>query len=71
MMPLLTETVEAAHGPHCTCEQARELLEGLRAAYQSLAPAERGLVKNMVWHAGRKQLMQEMEEEKECFESLS
>ena len=28
------------HGPHCTREQARELLEGLRAACQSLLPDE-------------------------------
>jgi hypothetical protein len=70
-MPSLTETIEAAHGSHCTWEQARELLEALRAAYQSLSPAERGLVKNLVLQVGRKQLTQEMEGEKGCFESLS
>lgn len=46
--------------PHCTPEQARELLEGLRAAYQSLLPAERIVIRDIVAQATRQQLAQEM-----------
>jgi hypothetical protein len=35
-------------GPPCTPEQARELLEGLRTAYQSLLPAERIVIRDIV-----------------------
>jgi FixJ family two-component response regulator len=71
MMPSLIQPIEPALGPHCTREQARELLEALRAAYQSLSPADRGLVKNLVSQMERRQLLQEMEQEKRCFESVS
>jgi len=71
MMPLLTKTLEHAARPQCSIEQARELLEALRRAYQSLCLAERGAVKGLIGQAQRKQLMQEIGEERECFESLS
>ena len=70
-MPQLTETPEHAARPQCSIEQARDLLEGLRASYQSLCPAERSAVKSLIGQAQRKQLMQEINEERECFESLS
>ena len=70
-MPQLTETLEHAAQPQCSIEQARELLVTLRAAYQSLCLAERSAVKSLIGQAQRKQLMQEIDEERECFESLS
>jgi hypothetical protein len=48
--------------PHCTPEQARELLEGLRAAYQSLLPAERIVVRNVLAQLSRTQPTPEAEE---------
>jgi hypothetical protein len=71
MMPQLTETLEHAARSQCSIEQARELLEALRAAYQSLYLAERGAVKDLIGQAQRKQRIQEIDEERECFESLS
>ena len=71
MMPQFTETLEDAPRPHCSIEQARELLEALRAVYQSLSLAERSLVKTMIGRAQREQVIQEIDEEKECFESAS
>jgi hypothetical protein len=44
--------------PYCTREQARELLEGLRTAYQSLLPAERIMVGSMIAQSARSQLEQ-------------
>jgi hypothetical protein len=71
MMPQFIETLEAGPKPHCSNEQARQLLEALRIAYQSLSLAERCAVKSMVGRAQREQLMQEIDEERECFESVS
>lgn len=71
MMPQLTEPLEQAARPQCTIEHARELLEALRAAYQSLPFAERSAVKSLVKQAQHKQMMREIDEERECFESLS
>jgi len=59
MMPQLTETLESNPRPYCTREQARELLEGLRAAYQSLSLAERLLAKSFVSQMRRAQEQQE------------
>ena len=53
MMPQTITTVEHSTGPHCTREQARELLEALRAAYQSLPFAQRSLVKNLIGQVQR------------------
>jgi len=61
MTPQLIGKLEDRPVPHCTREQARELLEGLRAAYQSLSPAERNFVTCIIWQAGRAQLMREMD----------
>jgi len=47
-------------GPHCTPEQARELLEGLCTAYQSLLPAERIVIRDIVAQSARTQFTQEM-----------
>ena len=71
MMPQVTETLEHAARPQCSIEQARELLEALRAAYQSLPFAKRSAVKSLIGRVQREQLMQETDEERECFESLS
>jgi hypothetical protein len=71
MMPQLTEILEYAARPQCSIEQARELLEALQAAYQSLPFAERSAVKSLIGRVQRKQLMHEIDEERECFESLS
>jgi hypothetical protein len=71
MMPQLTETLEPTARPQCSIEQARELLEALRIAYQSLSFVECTAVKGMIGRAQRKQLMQEIDEERECFESAS
>ena len=46
--------------PHCTLEQARELLVGLCTAYQSLLPAERIVIRDIVAQSARTQLTQEM-----------
>ena len=46
--------------PHCTLEQARELLEGLCTAYQSLLPAERIVIRDIVAQSARTQFTQEM-----------
>ena len=61
MMPQPVETLESSPRPRCTREQARELLEGLRAAYQSLSLAERMPVKSFVSQMGRAQELQELE----------
>lgn len=45
---------------HCTPEQARELLEGLRTSYQSLLPSERIVVQDIVAQSAQTQFMQEM-----------
>ena len=71
MMPQLTETLEHAARPQSSIEQARELLEALRAAYQSLPFAERSAVKSLIKQAQHKDLTREIDEERECFESLS
>jgi hypothetical protein len=71
MMPQFTKTLEHAARPQCSIEQARELLEALRSVYQMLGSAERGAVKSLIGQAQRKQLMHEIDEERECFESLS
>jgi hypothetical protein len=71
MMPQFTETLEDAPRPRCSNEQARELLEALRIAYQSLSLAERCAVKSMIGRAQRQQVTQEIDEETECFESVS
>ena len=47
-------------GLHCTPEQARELLEGLCTAYQSLLPAERIVIRDIVAQSARTQFTQEM-----------
>ena len=69
MMPTLIEmTIERGHGPHCSREEAARLLEGLRAAYQSLSHAERSLVKGTLLQMERVQAALEMDQEKECCE---
>ena len=70
-MPQLTETLEHAARPQCSIEQARELLEALRTAYQSLPFEERSAIKSLIKQARHKDLMREIDEERECFESLS
>ena len=60
-MPTTMEIPKCGYGPQCTREQARQLLEELRAAYQSLSPAERNLVKSVIGQVERAQFMQEME----------
>jgi hypothetical protein len=47
-------------GLHCTRKQARELLEGLCTAYQSLWPDERIVIRNIVDQLARPHLTQEM-----------
>jgi hypothetical protein len=72
MMPQLIETHdEGKPGPACTREQARELLEGLRAAYQSLPLADRSLIKGLIHQTRRAQGLTEMDQENECCESVS
>ena len=61
MMPTSIESLERVHGPHCTREQAAELLEGLRLAYQSLSRAQQSLVKGIVGQLERAQKIQEMD----------
>jgi hypothetical protein len=68
MMPSLISTYNCGPESHCgRRELARQLLEELRDAYQSLPSAKRGVVRAVVAQAGRAQIMQEME--KGCFES--
>lgn len=69
MMPQLNEMTERIPEPQCTRQQARRLLEELREAYQSLSPAERGLVKAAIAKAQRAEVLQEIEQEQECFGS--
>ena len=52
-------------GPHCTLEQARELLEGLRAAYQSLLPAEQIMIRSMIAESAQPQFAPETKEDNE------
>jgi len=54
-----TETTPGS-GQHCTPEQASELLEGLRTAYQSLLPSERIVVRDIVAQSAQMQFTQEM-----------
>lgn len=69
MMPSLMEIPKRVPIPHCTREEAAQLLESLRAVYQSLSFAERSLVKSLVASEERAHFMQEQQEEKECFVS--
>jgi len=71
MMPQITETLKQAGRPQCSIDEARKLLEALRVAYQSLPFAERSAVKSWVGQTRREQLMREIDEERECSESLS
>jgi len=57
---------ETSHLRHRTREQARELLEALRSAYQSLSPASRVLVKSVIADSRPIESTQQ-HEEKECF----
>jgi len=59
-------------GPHCTPEQARELLEGLRTAYQLLLPTEQIVIRGIVAQSAQTQFTQEMNARKpagSCAES--
>jgi hypothetical protein len=60
----------SGRGPNCTPEQARHFLQDLRAAYQSLSPAECIAIKGMVSQSAQMQFTREMNEENECFESV-
>lgn len=60
MMPQLIETLGSTAIPHCTREQARELLEGLRAAYQTLPRPEQALIRSMVAQLGREHAHEEL-----------
>ena len=48
--------------PHCTLEQARELLEGLRAAHQSRLPAVQIMIRSMIAQLAQQQFQQETKE---------
>jgi len=61
---LVTEPTPV-RGPHCTLEQARELLEGLRAAYQSLLPAEQIMIRSMIAESAQPQFAPETKEHNE------
>lgn len=61
---LVTEPTPV-RGPHCTLEQARELLEGLRAAYQSLLPAEQIMIRSMIAESAQPQFAPETKEDNE------
>jgi hypothetical protein len=63
MMPTLIETSERGYQPHCTRKQARELLEALRAAYQSLSLPGRTLFKGAISRLAREQFIQELDQE--------
>lgn len=68
MMPTMIEKIEYSHPPHHTPEQARQLLEELRAAYQSLPMGDRSVFKNAISQMGRDQFAQEQaEQEWQCF----
>jgi hypothetical protein len=49
----------SACAPHCPRKQARELLEGLRIAYQSLRPAEWIMIRCMISQVARTQFAPE------------
>jgi hypothetical protein len=61
MMLPSTEIIEPTRGPYRTRMQARELLEELRAAYQSLNFTERNLMKGCIRQLERAQAMQELD----------
>jgi hypothetical protein len=61
MMQTFIETSETARGLCCSRQQARELLESLRAAYQALPSHEQMLVKGMVSQLARVQSVLETE----------
>ena len=63
MMPTLIELNEPTHRPCCTGEQARQMLESLRAAYQSLKLPEQILVKSAITQAAREQSVKEWPKE--------
>jgi len=79
MMPTLVETVERERKMHCSREEAARMLEGLRAAYQSLSPGMRWQVTSHVeklaqaqshLEEAKWQQQEEERQEKECFESV-
>ncbi|HEY7096446.1 MAG TPA: hypothetical protein VH437_06975 [Terriglobales bacterium] len=61
MMPTTIETLQTVPRTRCTREQARELLESLRATYQALSVTERELAKGNLVRALRVQLSHEQE----------
>lgn len=61
---LVTEPTPV-RGRHCTLEQARELLEGLRDAYQSLLPTEQIMIGSMIAESAQPQFAPETKEDNE------
>jgi len=55
--------LEAGRMPARTRQQARNLLEGLHTAYQSLLPAERIVIRGIVAQSARKRFTQEHRDE--------
>jgi hypothetical protein len=62
-----TQTKATSHPRFRTREEVRELLEGLRAAYQSLSPSNRAAVKSAIEDSRPVEGTYESEE-KQCFE---
>lgn len=48
----LTTEPTSGRGPHCTPEEARELMVGLRTAYRLLLPSERIVIRDVVAQFG-------------------
>ena len=67
-MQTLIENPQRSYGPHCTREQARDLLEGLRVAYQSLPLHERSLFRSAISQMSREHSNLKTNEENESFE---
>jgi hypothetical protein len=66
MMPNSIQTQEQPLRPQRSREDAAKLLAELRAAYRTLSPDERTLIRTSVLRAARQQFAQEEDERNEC-----
>ena len=66
MMQNVIDNSERRPMPLRTREEAAELLRALRAAYQSLPPGKRGLIKEAISRIAAAHSAAETDEEKRC-----
>jgi len=69
MMLHRSEQQDPARRQNCTIEQARQLLEELRAGYRTLSTSDRDYIKHTISAVERARVTTARDEGKQCFES--